>query len=82
MVEEKEGRGKEVGNCEHGAECCAQQTGMHILVVEALLIATFLSEGRANTFKILQQSNESQFSPKKYDIVSLSLPLYACQLSS
>ena len=23
--------------------CCAQQTGIHILVVEALLIATFLS---------------------------------------
>src|SRR2546429_204581 len=30
--------------------CCAQQTGMHILVVEALLTAIFLSEGRANTY--------------------------------
>jgi hypothetical protein len=32
-------------------QCCAQQTGMHILVVEALLIAIFLSEGRANTYR-------------------------------
>ena len=31
--------------------CCAQQTGMHILVVEALLTAIFLSEGRANTYR-------------------------------
>jgi hypothetical protein len=31
--------------------CCAQQTGMHILVVEALLIAIFLSEGRANAYR-------------------------------
>jgi hypothetical protein len=31
---------------------------------------------------MLQQSNESQFSPKKYDRDSLSLPLYACQLLS
>jgi len=31
--------------------CCAQQTGMHILVVEALLIAIFLSKGRANTYR-------------------------------
>jgi hypothetical protein len=33
------------------AECCAQQTGMHILVVEALLIALYLPEGRADTYK-------------------------------
>ena len=32
-------------------DCCAQQTGMHRLVVEALLIAIFLSEGRANTWR-------------------------------
>jgi hypothetical protein len=31
--------------------CCAQQTGMHILVVQALLIAIFLSEGRAHTYR-------------------------------
>src|SRR5947207_882383 len=31
--------------------CCAQQTGMHILVVEALLICFFLSEGQANTYR-------------------------------
>jgi hypothetical protein len=31
--------------------CCAQQTGMRILVVEALLTAIFLSEGRANTYR-------------------------------
>ena len=30
--------------------CCAQQTGMHILVVEALLIATYSTWGRANTY--------------------------------
>jgi hypothetical protein len=31
--------------------CCAQQTGMHILVVEALPVAIFLSEGRANAYR-------------------------------
>ena len=28
----------------HGAKCCAQHTGMHIVVVEALLIAIYLTE--------------------------------------
>jgi len=31
--------------------CCAQQTGLHVLVVEALLIDIFLSDGRANTYR-------------------------------
>ena len=31
--------------------CCAQQTGMHILVVEALLIYLFYLKGRANTYR-------------------------------
>src|SRR5271156_4487987 len=35
---------------EASAACCAQQTGMHILVVEALLIATYSTWGRANTY--------------------------------
>jgi hypothetical protein len=31
--------------------CCAQQTGMHKLVVEALLIAIYSTWGRANTYR-------------------------------
>jgi hypothetical protein len=30
--------------------CCAQQTGMHILVVEALLVATYSTWGWTNTY--------------------------------
>jgi hypothetical protein len=30
----------------YSRECCAQQTGMHILVMEALLIAIYLLEGK------------------------------------
>jgi hypothetical protein len=34
-----------------GSFCCAQQTGVHEIVVEALLVAIYLSEGRANTYR-------------------------------
>src|SRR5436305_14137447 len=33
-----------------GSYCCAQQTGSHILVVEALLIAIYSTGKRANTY--------------------------------
>jgi hypothetical protein len=32
------------------ARCCAQQTGVHEMVVEALLNSIYLSAGRANTY--------------------------------
>ena len=48
-----------------GDSCCAQQTGMrlHVLVVEALLIATYSTWGWANTYthrKILSVENLSR----------------------
>ena len=51
--------------------CCAQQTGMHILVVEALLICFFLSEGQANTYR--HTKYESSDRPT-YSIIQLALP--------
>ena len=58
--------------------CCAQQTGMHILVVEALLIATYSTWGRANTYthkKTLSVENLSR--ANSWSLSSCACP-YAC----
>ena len=65
-----------------GLVCCAQQTGMHILVVEALLIATY-SAGRADTYthkKTLSVENLSR--ANSWSLSSCACPYPAESLSS
>jgi hypothetical protein len=49
-VEDKTGRNSGRRLLRTGCLCCAQQTGVHEMVVEALLNIIYLSEGRANTY--------------------------------
>jgi hypothetical protein len=59
--------------------CCAQQTNMHILVVEALLIATYSTWGRANTYahrKTLSVENLSR--ANSWSLSSCTFPAGSC----
>ena len=63
--------------------CCAQQTGMHILVVEALLIAIYSTGERANTYtqkKILSVENLSR--ANSWSLSSCACPAGSCPAGS